>query len=275
MRNLGILWAPSRWGLRVRSALTAAGVVAVVVLLGAVLMLSLLYRSLYGSVDAPALARITEITAQLHTETPAALDPALLAATSHIDAVQILDSTGAPVRSSPAAPDRALLPPSSGPVTALSVDGHTELRVSARTVHSSAGTFTVVAAVSGEPAEDALHDVTLGLALSAPIVVLAAAAATYALVGRSLASMEAIRARVADIGTSELAQRVPVPATRDEIARLATTMNEMLARIQTGHTAQRRFLADASHELRSPLATVVAGLELAHHHPEALDEALI
>ncbi|MFI1920303.1 sensor histidine kinase [Nocardia sp. NPDC020380] len=276
MRNLEIVWSPSLWGLRVRSALTAGAVVAVVVLLGAVVMLSLLYRSLYGSVDSAALARITEITGQLRTTTPDELNPMLLTATSHIEAVQILDSTGMIVRYSAAAPERPLTTvPAAGAVTGLSVQGNSDLRVTARTVHGAAGVFTVLAAVSAEPVEDALEDVALGLALSGPIVVLAAAAATYALVGHSLSSVEAIRARVAGIGTSALSQRVPVPATRDEIARLATTMNEMLARIEAGHTAQRRFLADASHELRSPLATLVAGLELAHLHPDTVDEALI
>ena len=52
---------------------------------------------------------------------------------------------------------------------------------------------------------------------------------------------------MADISASDLAERVPVPQSRDEIAALATTMNEMLARVEAGHTAQRRFVGDASH----------------------------
>jgi signal transduction histidine kinase len=65
-----------------------------------------------------------------------------------------------------------------------------------------------------------------------------------------------------------------VPASHDEIAALAVTMNEMLARIQAGHQAQQRFLGDASHELRSPLATIISGLEVAEAHPELLDTEL-
>jgi signal transduction histidine kinase len=79
---------------------------------------------------------------------------------------------------------------------------------------------------------------------------------------------------VADISTSDLSGRVPVPDSRDEIEALAVTMNEMLARIEAGHTAQRRFVADASHELRSPLATIISALEVALSHPELLNDEL-
>jgi signal transduction histidine kinase len=71
-----------------------------------------------------------------------------------------------------------------------------------------------------------------------------------------------------------LNERVPVPARRDEISTLAVTMNEMLSRIEAGHTAQLRFVADASHELRSPLATIISALEVGVAHRELLDEQL-
>jgi signal transduction histidine kinase len=71
-----------------------------------------------------------------------------------------------------------------------------------------------------------------------------------------------------------LAERVPVPSSRDEIAALAVTMNEMLSRIEAGHLAQQRFLGDASHELRSPLATIISGLEVAEAHPDLLNAEL-
>ncbi|WP_040698459.1 HAMP domain-containing sensor histidine kinase, partial [Nocardia vinacea] len=81
--------------------------------------------------------------------------------------------------------------------------------------------------------------------------------------------------RVAGIESTDLSQRVPVPVARDEIAQLAETMNDMLARVEAGHLAQKRFVGDASHELRSPLATVTAALELARDRPEVLDRELI
>ncbi|WP_432894495.1 sensor histidine kinase [Kribbella sp. CA-245084] len=82
------------------------------------------------------------------------------------------------------------------------------------------------------------------------------------MVGQALRPVERIRSRVQGIGTRDLTERVPVPETRDEIARLAVTMNEMLDRLETGQATQRAFVADASHELRSPLATLTAALEV-------------
>src|SRR4029078_7104895 len=100
--------------------------------------------------------------------------------------------------------------------------------------------------------------VVIALALAAPIVVAVSAAMTYLLVSRSVRSVDAIRTRVAEISMSDLTERVPVPEKRDEISALALTMNEMLARIEAGHSAQQRFVGDASHELRSPLATIIS-----------------
>jgi len=83
--------------------------------------------------------------------------------------------------------------------------------------------------------------------------------------------VDSIRAQVAEISASDLAERVPVPPGSDEIAALAVTMNEMLARIEAGHAAQRRFVGDASHELRSPLTAIISALDVAVAHPELLD----
>ncbi len=114
------------------------------------------------------------------------------------------------------------------------------------------------------------------LALGGPVIALVAAVATYTLVRRSLRSVEHIRTQVAAISSSDLGERIPVPTPpRDEISALARTMNDMLTRIDAGHTAQRRFVADASHELRNPLATLTLALELADARPELLDDELV
>lgn len=95
-----------------------------------------------------------------------------------------------------------------------------------------------------------------------PLLILVSAGLTWWLVGRTLRPVERIRAEVAEIESSELHRRVPAPGTGDEIDRLADTMNEMLARLEGSIVRQRRFVADASHELRSPLTRIRSALEL-------------
>lgn len=90
-------------------------------------------------------------------------------------------------------------------------------------------------------------------------------------VGRALLPVEAIRAEIADIGGSDLHRRVPEPATRDEIGRLARTMNAMLGRVEEATQRQQHFVADASHELRSPLTQIRSELEVDLAHPEQAD----
>lgn len=119
-----------------------------------------------------------------------------------------------------------------------------------------------------EEAGDALRT---GLAFGIPGVTLLLGLLVWWLVGRTLRPVESIRTQVAEISGSNLERRVPVPATDDEIARLATTMNDMLARVQSSLERQQRFVADASHELRSPLTRVRTELEVDLDHPSTAD----
>jgi signal transduction histidine kinase len=122
-----------------------------------------------------------------------------------------------------------------------------------------------------------IHDSTTvlvaSLSVAVPVVALLLAALIWWLVGRTLRPVEAIRAEVADIGGSELHRRVPVPAGDDEIARLARTMNTMLGRVEDATRRQARFVADASHELRSPLTRIRSELEVDQAHAEGADLA--
>ena len=104
-----------------------------------------------------------------------------------------------------------------------------------------------------------------------PLLVAVVAVVTWLVVGRALRPVEAIRSRVAQIGAGDLHQRVPDPGTGDEVGRLAATMNRMLDRLQRSSERQRRFVSDASHELRSPLASLRTQLEVSLAHPEGAD----
>ncbi|MFF3569629.1 sensor histidine kinase [Nocardia jiangxiensis] len=272
--RLAGLWPPSRWGLRLRSALVATAVITIVLGFGEGLMLVLLGRSLLGTVDSAATARLDDVTAQLRTTPPMTANPALLVPNGYVSIVEISDSSGRLLRSSARPGTHPRLVPAADDVVGQPLGRGSDLRLSARRVDSPCGRVTVLVAADIQPIEDTMGEVALALAIGTPVVVAVAAGATYALVGRSLLSVEAIRSRVAGIGSTGLSERVPVPSARDEVARLAATMNEMLGRIEAGHLAQRRFLSDASHELRSPLATVLSGLELARDHPRAFDTDL-
>jgi signal transduction histidine kinase len=120
----------------------------------------------------------------------------------------------------------------------------------------------------GQAAVDSVRTV---LTFGVPAVALLIGVIAWLAVRRSLRPVEAIRGEVAEIGAHDLSRRVPAPRTGDEIARLAGTMNTMLARLDEAVTRQSRFTSDASHELRTPLASLRTQLEVLLAHPDRLD----
>ncbi|MEY2474364.1 MAG: hypothetical protein QOK28_3693 [Actinomycetota bacterium] len=126
----------------------------------------------------------------------------------------------------------------------------------------------------GAPVDDIRDNVrflTRTMAGGIPVIVAILAAIVWWLVGRTLRPVELIRTQVAAIGGRQTDKRVPEPSGDDEIARLAKTMNAMLARIDEATRRQQRFVADASHELRTPLTRMRAEVEVDLAHPEAAD----
>ncbi|WP_157851461.1 sensor histidine kinase [Streptomyces monomycini] len=109
------------------------------------------------------------------------------------------------------------------------------------------------------------------LTAGVPLAALLVAALAWAAARRSLRPVEAIRQEVAEITHSSLERRVPVPDARDHVRRLALTTNTTLDRLETSVERQRRFVADASHELRSPVAALSYELETALAHPDTID----
>ncbi|MUM29272.1 HAMP domain-containing sensor histidine kinase [Mycolicibacterium sp. CBMA 295] len=255
--------------------------VLAVVLAGLVIVGSassvLLYRFMCADVDNAAVARAQAVADVLRKEPPDEVESVLMDTDHRIVAVQVIDPTGAVARRSDGAPNTPMIPVQSGDSrVGVLATGDDDVRVSTITVDSRAGgPYTVLVGGGIEPIELMMSTVGQMLAITAPIVAAVAAIVTYLLVRRSLRSVEAIRSRVSEISASDLAERVPVAGRSDEISALAVTMNEMLARIEAGHAAQRRFVGDASHELRSPLATVVSALEIGVTHPDVLDRTLL
>ena len=135
----------------------------------------------------------------------------------------------------------------------------------------SVGDIVIHTGTPIDDVEESVRALRTGLLIAIPAVALLLGALIWWLVGRTLRPVETIRAEVADITGANLNRRVPEPAKNDEIARLARTMNAMLDRVEDASDRQHRFVADASHELRSPLTRIRTELEVDLDHPETAD----
>jgi len=137
------------------------------------------------------------------------------------------------------------------------------LQVSAVEAGSGADRVTVVAALPTADLESATRTLRNLLLVVFPPLLLVCALIAWRVIGAALKPVEELRSGAASIDGSSTDERLPVPPTRDEIAALATTLNEMLDRVAGARRTQRAFVADAAHELRSPLATMRTQLEVA------------
>ncbi len=192
---------------------------------------------------------------------------------------QVITPTGQVLAGSPGAGTRPVLDPA-----ALSATRSQPLRVDRDHLDGLPGRARVLAMVSTNRADvvvvaaslagrdNALGDLRSELALALPLVLLAAAGGAYLLTGGALRPVERMRARAAAITAETPTDRLPVPPSRDEIARLGATLKDMLDRLQTALTHERDFTADASHELRTPLSLLKTELELALSGPRTAGE---
>lgn len=136
-------------------------------------------------------------------------------------------------------------------------------RLVAEPVRTPQGGAALVAATSLAARDEALDRLSRELLLAVPLAVAIATLGGYLVAAAALRPVDAMRARAADITASRPGQRLPVPEARDELSRLAATLNEMLARLEAAFEHERRFVDDASHELRTPLTMLRTELELA------------
>lgn len=147
--------------------------------------------------------------------------------------------------------------------TAVTVDDEAWLSA---TEDTDAGTLTV--ARSMEHVDDTVSATTVLLVVAVPLMVVLVGLVVWVVTGRALRPVERLRRQVDRIEASDLSRRVD--SGDDELGALAATMNRMLSRLEQSQAVQRRFVSDASHELRSPLATMRQYAELAVAHPETV-----
>ncbi|WP_433288578.1 sensor histidine kinase [Micromonospora sp. CA-244673] len=272
------MWAPHlarrlrlarRLGVRLRSALAAGLVVAAASVLAGGVLIVTARGILLDNVTTSANDRATQVTAALTAGDSTALAAALRPFTPQRSVVQVLDPAGRVVAASNAvstvSPISALRPAvgqREWETRRLEIERDSPFRIVAAGVSTPTGSRIVLVAESMDTVDDGTEAIVAALVVGLPLLAVVVGVATFLFVGRTLYPVEAMRRQAATITARNLHARLPVPAADDEIAALAATMNTMLDRIEAASAAQRRFVADASHELRSPLATIHANADL-------------
>jgi heavy metal sensor kinase len=188
---------------------------------------------------------------------------------------QVLAAKGGVVDATPGLPPGSLLSKSElaraggAPSLVSSTVRGEHVRLLAVPVHAQGRTLVVVVGSSLEPRQSALADLRTQLLLGGPIALLLASLAGYMLAAAALRPVERMGEQAATISASSPGRRLPVPAGEDELARLGRRLNEMLARLEAALERERHFVADAGHELRTPLALLKTEIELALDKPES------
>jgi signal transduction histidine kinase len=252
------------------TAMATAIVIVVLVGVGAGLVLNQ-RRTLTETLDEMMDSRVDELAAELESGAP----PSLENLGEDDSVAQLVTADGRVIASS-----RSI--DGAGPIAAAVTSGQTirngelaiadgAVRILTRVVETPDGLVIVHFAASRDDVDESVHTLATSLLIAVPIAAAVLAGLVWFVVGRTLRPVEQIRAEVSSIGGAALDRRVPVPQTDDEISRLAHTMNEMLDRVEEASRRQREFVADASHELRSPLTRMRSELEVDLAHPGGAD----
>lgn len=259
-------WRGNLDSVRVRLTIGAIVVVGIALIAGSAALVTVMRQTLLDSLQQTAEFRAAEMAHTLE----AGGDTSALDAFPDEQLVQVLDDSGAVVDSSSnvaGRPALAVLQPGGSTRLDTPIEDEGTFLAVAAGADTSAGRRIVVVARSLDDVTELTWTLTRILLVGLPLLLLVLGLTTWRIVGRALAPVEAIRSEVDAISGSGLHRRVPEPSRRDEIARLAATMNRMLGRLEDSRTRQLRFVSDASHELRSPVASIRQHSEVALAHP--------
>ena len=251
----------------VRAVTTAVATlfVAIALVVGAVGLIAALRHTLIGEVEEVGRSQAREVAQQLEAGRP----PILEVASSDEQLIQVITPAGAVAASSPNVAGRPAVAQLRAGESARVVTHSTTTNSSPSRARADFGGPANgrggPSAGRGRRRHRYRHQI---VHRRAAVLLVVVAVTTWITVGRALAPVEAIRREVDEISAAQLHRRVPEPATEDEIGRLATTMNRMLARLEDARNSQRRFVSDASHELRSPITTIRQHAEVALAHPD-------
>ena len=262
------------WLSSVRSKTVVAALVVVGVALGAtsILLVAVLSASQLAGVDRALQLETASVAALATTGVP--MNP-IRTSGDETTFVQVVDSAGSVLASSASLEGQSKVAsfaagtssPEFRTLSGLPIGPEGQFRVAGRGVDTPTGRVTVYAGESLAVVNRSVHGLIAALLIFDPIFLAVVGLTVWILVRRALSPVEAIRSEVAGISAKELDRRINEPPVMDEIGRLAITMNDMLGRLDASSHRQQTFVADASHELRSPLAAAHAELEVGLTHP--------
>jgi signal transduction histidine kinase len=270
--------ATARWwrrrSLRARVTLASTVGLALALLAAALLLRTELRASLSNGLDNTARQGAREVAAL--ADAHRLPDPVPVA--DGTITVQVLNARGRIVDASPGADLLVPLLPA-GQAAANARTGQTVLLDgppygvpgTVRVVAVAARGETVIAAVAYDPVLDSVAALTRALLIGTPLLLLLLAGASWLVVGTTLRPIAELRRGAQNVTRTGRPSALPVPEARDEVHSLAITLNDMLSRLGQAQERQRGLVSDTAHELRSPIASIRAQLEVALDHPDSQD----
>jgi heavy metal sensor kinase len=268
--------------IRLRLGLAFAAVTCILVLVGGALFLRSFQRGVESSLDPGLRAQAADLRQNVRAGlvTPGLQDTNGGLLHSRDEVAQVLTASGELLATTseaghaPLISARQIAATAHGPVIARTTTRPEDepFRALATRVDTTDGERVVVVAASLDSAEAAIDRVERALLIGGAIAVTLAGLGGVGLAWAALRPVERLRNEAADISEHDADARLQVPRTHDEIAALATTMNRLLERLHAAVSRERAFVADAGHELRTPLSVLRMELELANRPQRSRDE---